>query len=102
MFGRPGRGKKSAYGSFKSAQRFTKKPTAKQVRTNYYGDNWDKISRTCLEMANHICQDCGERANHAHHIVPKSRGGSDLQINLKAVCADCHSKYHKRMQKKNR
>jgi 5-methylcytosine-specific restriction endonuclease McrA len=79
--------------------RFTKKPSAKQVRTVDYGSDWSVVSKTCLTLANYVCQDCGEnRANRAHHIVPKSRGGSDKQINLKAVCETCHKKYHKHLK----
>jgi 5-methylcytosine-specific restriction endonuclease McrA len=89
---------------YRMAQRFTgrrsgtKKPTVKQIRTTEYGSDWSEISKICLALANHICQDCKvARANRSHHIVPKSRGGSDKQINLKAICAECHKKYHKHL-----
>jgi 5-methylcytosine-specific restriction endonuclease McrA len=79
-------------------KRTTKKASVKQVRTSNYGDDWDKISKTCLSLANHVCADCRGRANRAHHIVPLSRGGSNRQINLKAVCETCHSKYHSHLR----
>ena len=31
---------------------------------------------------------------HKHHIVPKSRGGSDESYNLVSLCLDCHGKAH--------
>ena len=31
---------------------------------------------------------------HLHHIVPKSKGGSNKSHNLIRLCLDCHSKVH--------
>jgi len=31
---------------------------------------------------------------HEHHIVPKSRGGTNKPSNLIKICVDCHSKAH--------
>jgi 5-methylcytosine-specific restriction endonuclease McrA len=40
------------------------------------------------------CRLCGERAETAHHLVPRSRGGDDVHENLMEVCGDgtrgCH------------
>ena len=36
-----------------------------------------------------------ERIDHYHHIVPKSRGGSDRWYNKAGLCKECHSKVHK-------
>ena len=38
------------------------------------------------------CFDCGRKAVHAHHVVPKSLGGTTT-VNL---CAECHGKVHNR------
>ena len=35
---------------------------------------------------------CGGMATQVDHIVPASRGGSDLMINLQSLCDDCHAK----------
>ena len=41
------------------------------------------------------CLCCGrERIDHYHHIVPKSRGGSDRWYNKAGLCDDCHDKVH--------
>lgn len=47
------------------------------------------------------CQNCGREGGpngdtelHAHHIVPKSRGGIHAKSNLITVCEDCHSAIH--------
>ena len=42
------------------------------------------------------CQICKKETDYLekHHIVPKSRGGSDNNSNLIKICIDCHSKAH--------
>jgi len=40
------------------------------------------------------CSNCEGDGVHLHHIVPKSRGGSDNPSNLVLLCLDCHSKAH--------
>ena len=42
------------------------------------------------------CLCCGkEGIDHYHHIVPRSRGGSDRWYNKAGLCDECHSKVHK-------
>lgn len=45
-----------------------------------------------LENSKERCFDCGAPAVHAHHVVPKSLGGTTT-VNL---CAECHGKVHNR------
>ena len=46
-------------------------------------------------MKHDYCVACGIRKQlHHHHLVPKSRGGSNDQTNLITLCVDCHSKIH--------
>ena len=41
------------------------------------------------------CVACGNKENlHHHHLVPKSRGGSNDETNLITLCDECHSKIH--------
>ena len=40
------------------------------------------------------CANCEKEGEHWHHVVPKSRGGSDSPNNLVLLCLDCHSKAH--------
>jgi len=44
------------------------------------------------------CRLCGfEDADclHEHHIIPRSRGGSDDESNIIILCANCHAKVHR-------
>ena len=43
-----------------------------------------------------VCKNCNSVVSqlHKHHIVPKSRGGSDLPENLIKLCLECHGKAH--------
>lgn len=42
------------------------------------------------------CLLCGEKGiNHYHHIVNKSKGGSNTPENIAGLCLNCHNKVHK-------
>ena len=41
---------------------------------------------------------CGKRANHIHHIVFRSRGGTDDLSNLIGLCESCHDRAHFRRE----
>jgi len=47
---------------------------------------------------NYICQICKKKIanirNEVHHIIPKSKGGSNRPDNLILLCQDCHKKVH--------
>lgn len=41
------------------------------------------------------CAACGSTSNlQYHHLIPRSRGGSDDETNLITLCGDCHAKAH--------
>jgi hypothetical protein len=42
------------------------------------------------------CSNCSASGveMHKHHIVPRSRGGSDSESNLALLCKDCHGQVH--------
>lgn len=49
----------------------------------------------------YTCQNCGAMGGpqghaelHAHHIVPKSRGGTHATSNLISLCSECHNTVH--------
>lgn len=66
-----------------------------------YPDDWDTRRRQVYQRDRYQCGNCrskggpyGDVELHAHHIVPKSQGGSDRFSNLITLCADCHARVH--------
>ncbi|WP_417936021.1 HNH endonuclease [Haloarcula saliterrae] len=66
-----------------------------------YPDDWDRRRRQVYKRDNYECQNCGQKGRrrgdaelHAHHVVPKSVGGSDKLSNLITVCKSCHGSIH--------
>lgn len=51
-----------------------------------------------LDRDNHTCQHCKGKSKdsrlHAHHIVFRSKGGSDEAENLTTLCKTCHDRLH--------
>ena len=66
------------------------KPPTTSIKTHNY--NWYYWRAYALKRDNGICQGskCGKPANEVHHILPKSRGGSDHPDNLISLCTSCH------------
>jgi len=54
------------------------------------------LKEAVLRHARYRCQNCGLRGRHVklevHHIVPRSKGGSNNFKNLVVLCPNCHSK----------
>ncbi|WP_166240947.1 HNH endonuclease [Paenibacillus turpanensis] len=48
--------------------------------------------KAALKRDHFICLWCGNPATTVDHIVPSSKGGSDLPLNLLASCGDCNSR----------
>jgi hypothetical protein len=61
-----------------------------------YGDEWENLRKTVLKRDDHTCQRCREERGplQAHHITPRSRGGSDTLENLITLCRPCHAVQH--------
>jgi len=66
-----------------------------------YPSDWDTRRKKVYKRDNFQCQNCGATGGkkgdtelHAHHIVPKSRNGTDNLSNLKALCKACHDAVH--------
>ena len=84
-----------------------------------YPSDWDQRRRRVYERDGWTCQNCGARGGdrgdhdeqhstashssqrergdhelHAHHVVPKSNGGSHALSNLTTLCGACHNNAH--------
>jgi 5-methylcytosine-specific restriction endonuclease McrA len=68
-----------------------------------YPEDWNRRRRAVYRRDDHMCQNCGTKGGprgnaelHAHHIVPKSKGGTHKKRNLVTVCKACHYAIHGR------
>ena len=75
-------------------------PIKNRSQSNY-SKGWASLSKKTKERDHWECQRCGSRGGqkgdsilHAHHILPKSKGGEDRLENLITVCHDCHEQIH--------
>lgn len=69
--------------------------------TSGYPDDWKHRKRKTFHSDNWTCQGCGRAGGpkgnaelHAHHKLPKSKGGSHHLDNLTTLCDKCHAEYH--------
>jgi 5-methylcytosine-specific restriction enzyme A len=62
------------------------------ARARGYDRNWEEISGIILRR-DPICVACGMApSQHADHITPLRRGGTNEPENLQGLCAPCHSR----------
>ncbi|MCX7596799.1 MAG: HNH endonuclease [Fischerella sp.] len=53
--------------------------------------SWREIRSKVLQRDNRKCQVCGkEYSGQVHHIIPKSKGGTNDLSNLILLCGRCH------------
>ena len=59
----------------------------------YQQENFKQVAKA---RDGYKCQCCGKRGCRleVHHLIPRSRGGSDKLANLITLCADCHHLAH--------
>jgi 5-methylcytosine-specific restriction endonuclease McrA len=54
------------------------------------GAEWRRLRLKILERDGYRCAYCGAWADTVDHIVPKNRGGTDVESNLVACCRKCN------------
>jgi hypothetical protein len=75
-------------------------PPQSRSQSNY-SKEWKSLSERTKKRDHWECQRCGDLGGpegdstlHAHHILPKSKGGKDQMENLITVCHGCHEQIH--------
>ena len=55
--------------------------------------NWENVKYYVLARDNYTCQVCHKKHKklNVHHLIYRSKGGSDRPSNLIIVCTDCHT-----------
>lgn len=60
--------------------------------------DWQEARMACMFRAGGACQaarpGCNGRGGQAHHLLPRSAGGTNDQANLAWLCEPCHSWVH--------
>ena len=61
-----------------------------------YGSEWDRQREAIMKRDCGLCQACAKQgrvtlARDVDHIIPKAEGGTNLDINLQALCKHCHA-----------
>jgi len=63
--------------------------------------DWNSRAKRVYERDNYQRQNCGAKGGsygsvelHAHHGVPREKGGSHKLSNLRTYCKDCHYSIH--------
>lgn len=71
------------------------------MSTDDYPSDWNARRKKVYQRDGHKCQNCGTfggpKGNaelHAHHVVPKSKGGTHETTNLITICKECHDAIH--------
>jgi len=61
-------------------------------QSRYEGENW---RQKVLWRDKYICQHCKSKENlNAHHIIPRSNGGTNIVKNGLTLCKNCHNSLH--------
>lgn len=63
---------------------------------------YDNVEEAVSVQQQGYCLMCKNKIEHFHHIIPRSRGGSDTIENQAGLCTKCHDKAHKQPNFKER
>jgi len=57
-------------------------------------DDWKERRKYLMELAGWACSHCGEKATQLHHLNYNNLGNEELDVDVIAVCKDCHDEIH--------
>jgi 5-methylcytosine-specific restriction endonuclease McrA len=67
--------------------------TARSTVRNSYGPSWSSLSMAVKRRDGFKCVKCGSSLFlQVHHLIPLSRGGQNMMLNLTTLCSDCHAR----------
>ncbi|MFH5802402.1 HNH endonuclease [Haladaptatus sp. CMAA 1911] len=82
---------------------FQQENQARMRVKNDYPRDWDTRRKRVYKRDDYTCQNCGRKGGprgdhelHAHHSVPKSKGGTHKMTNLTTMCKGCHEAIHQK------
>ena len=68
----------------------------KRARLRLDAAQYDQLRKQILRRDGWRCQSCGSRQNlQVHHKQLRSQQGPDNDLNLIALCAECHEAQHR-------
>lgn len=73
----------------------------RRTRLEAYTEGWSAISKRVMARDGRKCKKCGSVVGlQVHHIIPISRGGRTIDLNLITLCRVCHAKepFHKHLR----
>lgn len=82
-----------------------KKPSLKAIQAQTERERWLEVRSQILLRDHFRCQEpnCNYYKHlEVHHIIPKSKGGTDDPSNLITLCQRCHAKKHGFKHRENR
>lgn len=56
---------------------------------------YSNVNDVVFDQQEGKCLLCGQPIEHYHHIIPKSKGGSNTLGNIAGLCCNCHDTVHK-------
>ena len=56
--------------------------------------DWKERRKELMEEAEGICDECGGKAKHIHHLRYDNLGDEILEEDVVALCEECHKEIH--------
>jgi len=77
----------------KDVERWIRQFAREKRKESPFDEEWLNIRTQVLKRDGYRCVNCGQTGTelHVHHIIPKSKGGTDELDNLVTLCVKCHS-----------
>lgn len=77
----------------RDVERWIREFAREKRKESPFNEEWLNIRTQVLKRDHYRCVNCGQTGTdlHVHHVVPKSKGGTEELDNLVTLCAKCHS-----------